>query len=325
VIFLCTLARRLRPLTIVFALAACGASAKVTPDAATAGNAGSGGAGSGAAGASACGPRGTYGGGETSTTANVVAAVVDETGAPAGDVVTYVCGINLCSDPKKTDVGGKVSITSTLSFKGPAFRYGDGVTYAELAVPLTMTSTDLTAGGAVLGTGKLSDKPGEALTAGASATSGDVQIAVPAGAAIGIDTLVYGTADQQKLRTVSIPLTNLGPVLAAAALGSVPAGFALVYGVSPAETTFCPAVQVSVTLPHKTTTQANDLGWAPGTAVEFWVTTIDVGQTYAPYAGWAKMSDGTVSSDGATVTTSSGAVENDGFVYLDTFAIRKAP
>jgi hypothetical protein len=35
------------------------------------------------------------------------------------------------------------------------------------------------------------------------------------------------------------------------------------------------------------------------------------------------MSDGIVSSDGATVTTSSGA--KDGFVYLDTFAIRKAP
>ena len=62
----------------------------------------------------------------------------------------------------------------------------------------------------------------------------------------------------------------------------------------------------------------NDMGWAPGTAVEFWVMTIDSAQTYAPYAGWAKMSGGTVSTDGKSVSTT------EGFVLLQTFAIRKA-
>ena len=57
----------------------------------------------------------------------------------------------------------------------------------------------------------------------------------------------------------------------------------------------------------------------PGTQVEFWVTTTDVGQTYAPYAGWAKVSGGAVNDDGQTITST------EGFVYLDTFAVRKAP
>ena len=65
----------------------------------------------------------------------------------------------------------------------------------------------------------------------------------------------------------------------------------------------------------------NDLGWAPGTAVEFWIMTTDTGQEYAPYAGWAKMSDGAVSADGTRASTSSG----QGLRLLETFAIRRAP
>ncbi len=86
---------------------------------------------------------------------------------------------------------------------------------------------------------------------------------------------------------------------------------------APTETTLCPPVKVTVALPHATMTP-NDLGWAAGTAVEFWMTTADVGQTYAPYAGWAKMSDGAVSTDGMSVSTADG----QGFILLENFAIR---
>jgi hypothetical protein len=93
--------------------------------------------------------------------------------------------------------------------------------------------------------------------------------------------------------------------------------FALLYGVSPEETPICPAAEISVALLHSTMTP-NDPGWAPGTAVEFWITTTDTGQTCAPYSGWTRTSDGVVSPDGTHVTTT------QGFLFLESFAIRKA-
>jgi hypothetical protein len=212
-------------------------------------------------------------------------------------------------------VTGAVTISTSLSEKKPAFKVGDALNYSEIAIPLTQATTDFTQGGtAVITVGALSSKPGAALTPGASATSGDVTIDVPAGATVGIDSLVYPTASQQELRTVSIPLASDGPVLASSGV----TGFGLLYGLAPAETPVCPPVKVTVQLPHKVT-MPNDLGWAPGAAVEFWIMTIDTGQTYAPYAGWAKASDGVVSTDGKSVAT----VDGQGLTFLETFAIRK--
>lgn len=264
-----------------------------------------------------------YGGGETLVQqGTVVAKIVDERGAPVADQPVYLCGIDLCSAPGKTAANGAVTLQTNLMMKRPAFKYGDALNYAELAIPLTSNSSDFTSGNRLLATGKLSDKPGAPLTPGQSATSGDVTLSIPNGATVGIDLLTYATLDQQKLRTVNIPLTNLGPVFAGVMAGNAPANFALVYGVAPAETILCPAAKVTVALPRKTAMMYNDLGWAPGSAVEFWVMTTDTGQTFAPYAGWAKMSDGVVSNDGASVTTLDGV--NEGFIFLETFAIRKA-
>ena len=250
---------------------------------------------------------------------SVTAKIADETGAPmaAGQPV-FLCGTNLCSPAGNTGANGSVSISWTSTGQStldkPALKVGDAITYAEIAIPLTSPTMDLTAGGTkVIDTAKLADSPGVALTPGTSATSGDVTLAIPANDSVGIDMLVYQTPDQQLFHAVSIPLANEGPWLAA----SGKTDFMLLYGVTPAETLLCPAVQVTVALPHATMTP-NDFGWAPGAAVEFWMMTIDTGQTYAPYAGWAKQSGGTVSADGKSVTTT------DGFIFLQTFAIRLA-
>jgi hypothetical protein len=277
---------------------------------------GTGGGAGGAGGGMVCPPAMKYGGGETKVVGgSVTAKIVDETGAPVAGQPVYICGLNICSNPGTSGANGSVSIATTLMEQKPAFKFGDSVAYAELAIHLTMATTDFTMGGTqVLATGKLSDKPGATLTPGGDATSGDVTISLPAGASVGINTLVYDTPDKQKLRSVSIPLTNVGPVLDPVMVGDAGAGFALLYGVAPAETTICPAAKVKVALP-------GSLGWAPGTAVEFWIMTTDTAQTYAPYAGWAKMSDGVVSADGASVST----VDGQGFIFLENFAIRKAP
>ncbi len=270
----------------------------------------------GDAASSACGPPTTYGGGEMSVAnPSAIARIVDETGTAAASQPAFVCGLNLCSAVATTGVDGSVSIQTNLTEKKPAFKYGDAIAYANFAIPLAMANMDFTTGGALLATGKLSDKTGAPLTAGTAATSGDVTLTLPANDVVAIDTLLYATTDSQKLRTVNIPLTNTAPIFASAAHPD----FALLYGVAPAESTVCPPGAVTVALTH-TTMSPNDEGWAPGTAVEFWVTTTDTAQTFAPYGGWAKISDGTVSGDGMSVTTTAG----QGFNVLENFAIRKA-
>ncbi len=277
--------------------------------------------GTGAGGSATCPPPMTYGGGETTVTGtkSATAVIVDETGAPiAAGQPLYICGIDICSDPAMTTANGGATLTTMLSMKKPAFKFGDTISYAEFAIPLTTPTVDFTASGTgKIATAKLAGKPGATLTPGAPAVSGDVTLTIPAGATVGIDTIVYDTPDNQKFRAVNVPLTNMGPVLDPVMVGGASAAFKLLYAVAPSETTLCPAAKVTVALPHATMTP-NDLGWAPGTAVEFWIMTTDTGQTYAPYAGWAKMSDGVVSADGTSVST----VDGQGFILLENFAIR---
>ena len=297
--------------------ASSGPDASATPDSASSPDADAGAPPEAGSVDADCSPSMTYGGGEMSVagTKTVTAKIVDETGAPVSGQPVFICGLDICSAPSMTDMTGAVTISTTLSEKKPAFKVGDTLNYNEFAIPLTQASTDFTQGGtAVLTLGALSNKPGAALTPGTSATSGDVTIDVPAGTTVGIDQLAYPTASEQELRTVSIPLASDGPVLASSGV----TGFGLLYGLAPAETPVCPPVKVTVQLPH-VSMMPNDLGWAPGSAVEFWIMTIDTGQTYAPYAGWAKASDGVVSADGKSVSTASG----QGLIFLESFAIRK--
>jgi hypothetical protein len=264
----------------------------------------------------ACVPPTTYGFGEGSMNgAAVTAKIVDETGAAVGAQPISICGIDVCSDVAMTAADGTASIMTDLTERAPAFFFGDAMSYAKFGVPLVQASTDFTMGGHVIATGKLSDKPGAMLTPGTTAVSGDVTVTLPVDDTVSIDLVTYQTPDSQLLRVVDIPLANTAPLFAS----SVVTGFALLYGLSPAETTFCPPVQVSVALPHETM-MPNDLGWAPGTQIEFWVTTTDQGQVFAPFAGWAKISDGLVSSDG----TSAATLPSQGFNFLENFAIRKA-
>jgi len=231
---------------------------------------------------------------------SATAKVVDQTGAAVPNQPIYICGTDICSSPGMTDASGNASISTTLMEKKPAFKFGDRVLYSELGIPLTMMTTAV----GTVATAKL-PATGAPFTAGGNVTNGGVTLAVPANDNLGFDVLLYDTADKQAFKAVQVPLTNLTAVLPA----MTPA-FEIFYGVSPSETTMCPAVGVTV---------PNTPNWPAGTKVEFWVMTLDAGEEFAPYAGWAKASDGTVSGDGMTVSTDSGA----GFIYLDNFAVRK--
>jgi hypothetical protein len=244
-----------------------------------------------------------FGGTETPVAGgSVTATIIDEKGMPVADQPVFICGTDICSPPGKTDATGHVTISTSLMMKKPAFKFGDAVLYAELAIPLTTPMITFP----TVGTGKL-PATGAAFAAGGDAISGGVTVSVPKGATIAINELVFDTPTKQQLRAVEMPIAQEAAVLAPLALG-----FEVLYALGPAGTTFCPAAKVTV---------PNTAQWAAGQAVEFWVMTIDVGQEFAPYAGWAKASDGAVSADGKTVSTDDGA----GFIYLDNFGVRKKP
>lgn len=249
-----------------------------------------------------------YAGGETPAMPNsVTATIVDQTGAAVANQPVFICGTDICSAPGTTGADGKVTITTNLTMKKPAFKFGDAVTYSELSIPISMTDTNV----GTVGTPKL-PATGPALVAGMDATVGNIKLSIPAGAGIVVNELLYDTPEKQQLRVVEMPLTNLGPVLTPVQIDGAPANFEVLYGLSPAGTTVCPAAKITV---------PNTKAWPAGTQVEFFVTTVDTAQEFAPYAGWAKMSDGAVSADGTTVSTADGG----GFIYLDNFAIRKKP
>jgi len=242
-----------------------------------------------------------FGGSETAVPGgSVTAKIVDTGGAAVASQPIYICGIDLCSPPATTDASGNANLTTNLMMKIPAFKFGDAVNYAEFSVRLSMASTDL----GTLTTAKF-PATGATMTAGADASNGGVTLSVPAGASVDVDPLVYDTPDKQGFKAVAVPVDKVQPMV-----DQIGTGFEVLYAVSPAETRICPAAKLDI---------PNTAGWAASAAVEFWVTTLDAGQEYAPYAGWTKVTDGAVSADGTRVTTTTG-VES-----LNHFAVRLKP
>lgn len=242
-----------------------------------------------------------FGGGEVAVPGGSIdATIVDAAMAPVASQPIYICGIDVCSPPATTDASGKAVISTNLMMKLPAFKFGDALTYPEFAILLSGASTMF----GTIPTAKL-PATGQPLVAGADASSGGVTISIPAGASIEIDPFIYDTPDKMGFRAVPIPTAGAQIILA-----DVGTGFDLLYGMSPAETLVCPAAKISV---------PNTAGWAANASVEFWEMTIDAAQTYAPYGGWAKASDGVVTADGTRVETT------QGFAMLQNFAVRLKP
>ena len=253
-----------------------------------------------------------FGGGEVEVPMTSVETTIrDLADMPGAGVQTLLCGLDICLDPKVTNANGQVTITAPMPMMGeppftmvaPALKYGDGLLYGRFAIPLTEAVTVFP----TVVTPKLPPlAEGTTLAAGMTVTSGDVTLTIPEGTEVEIDYLVYDEVEKEGFRTATIPdpslLTAVDPTL----------GLEIAYAVAPVETLFCPAVMVTVPNTH---------GLTAGAEVEFFVHGVDVAQHWAPYAGWAKMSDGRVSADGMTISTS----PEGGMSVLSVFGIRLKP
>jgi hypothetical protein len=287
---------------------ATGSTGDTTMTTTTTSSSTTGGGTGGAGGGSACDPSGDSDCKPTSkesmaapiTVDSIEATVLDTDGAPVPDQLVFACGVDICPPPGTTGADGHVLLNiGSKMLKQPAFKYGDGLLYGKFAAPITDAKTVFQ----MAYTPKLPET-GSQLVAGKEATSNGVTLTLAADTLIEHDVLTYDTCEAQAFRAAQVPADK-------APAGLDPAlGLALVYAVGPVDTFFCPAAMVTV---------PNTPKWAAGTAVEFFVHGLSVGQEHATYGEWTKISDGAVSADGMTISTAT----NGGLPVLSAFGVRQ--
>jgi hypothetical protein len=225
--------------------------------------------------------------------------VVDGTGASIADYFVTLCGLDLCINGK-TDGKGHAKIELFDQMKKPAFKLGDGAVHVKMAVPCGPNQVIDFAQPIWL---PALPEQGATLTAGQTATSGDVSVTVAAGATIEFELEHYPTAKMQELRAATLPVDKSAALVDGE-------GLEILYGVGPTNTRICPPAAVSV---------PNSLGWGAGQEVDFYLHGVNVEQDFAPYAGWARIAGGKVSEDGATIATLPG----EGFPVLGVLGVKR--
>lgn len=284
--------------TLCFAiLLGCSSSSAVSSDAA--GGSGSGGH-AGAAGAPQCAGPGYHVEADALPLERVSALLVNPSGIPLANVNVQVCGINQCY-PGASDAGGKAVVPVDEPLVSPAFKYGDGYDFAELAVPLG-SKPDQSLGRVVVVPLPANDQGAAFATSGA-VSNGDLTLQLEPGTTVDFDELSYPDAVEQVFRSAAVPLADSELAFPTSF------GFELGYGVAPLLTKFCPAAGLSL---------KNTLDWAPGTEVEVFVQGLETDELWAAYGTWTKVADASVSSDGLSIDTTSG-----GIPVLSSIALRR--
>jgi len=235
----------------------------------------------------------------------VQGTVQDLQGTAAANILSDVCGTNMCLSGKTNGQGSFfVDDGQTNMLEDVRLLWGAGLTFIKMSAELpSMPDADF----GVINTVRLPDfAQGADLTEGDN-TQGDVTLTIAAGASIDIDGILYSDAAQRGFRTVSFKPSD----------GNFPSiddslGLVQLYGLAPINTDICPAATMTV---------PNDAGWPANAAVEFYFHGTKTFAHWAPYGGWAKVSDGTVSGDGATVSTNDG----EGIPELGLVGIKLKP
>lgn len=222
--------------------------------------------------------------------AQVSATLEDPSSAPIAGLAASVTSLNLDSISGTTGSNGSVVINANdMAFADPEFTFGDGLAYAKFAVPIANETTAL---GTVFDVALPGSGSGSAMVAGDGATSGGVTLLFDPSADITVDTLDYPTADSQAFRAAELPIADAAMLVAGA-----PNAIGEVFGVAPLGTIICPPAKVIV---------PNTAGYAANASVGFYSLGLDVTQRWEPFGAWQRLSGGTVSADGTTITTTGG-------------------
>lgn len=210
---------------------------------------------------------------------SVSASIVDEQGEPTSSGLVQVCGKDQCINANVPETG-KLAQSVMSSMVAPACKFGNGKAWGKLAIPLAAGDSDL----GTLTTVTLPPfSAGVALEAGKPASSGGVTLTLSDDAHVEIDTLTYEHESEFGFRAAPLP---------EAALEQLGQDFVLGFALSPVETRICPSPALSV---------ENSADLPAGTELELFIHGLDVLEAWAPYAGWQKVGEGSVSDDGQTL------------------------
>ncbi|MDQ2645173.1 MAG: hypothetical protein M3020_15255 [Myxococcota bacterium] len=231
----------------------------------------------------------------------VEARLVDLDGEPVESELVQVCGLDLCTNGK-SGLDGRVSMTLGQKFLEPAFKFGEGRVSARFA-QLLPDETELDLG--EVRTVRLPElSTAVPLVAGGSVAYEGFELMLAGETEIGIDGLSFRTAEERGLRAVAVAIDEAPDVVAEGP------GLEIVWAATPVETRFCPPAALSV---------PNSESWAPATAVEVYLHGVDITEEWAPYGGWAKISEAVVSDDGERIETT-----DPGLPVLGVLGLRRA-
>ena len=223
--------------------------------------------------------------------------IVDDQGEPTSSGLVQICGRDICVNARVGD-DGKLAQDVAQVLDDPACKFGDGLTWGKLAIPLSDGDTEL----GTLTTARLPDfADGVPFTPGQAISSGGVTLTLTADAHVEVDTLTYEDDSQRGFRAVALP---------EAALSQLNQDFVAGFALSPVDTRICPSPALSL---------ENTPDLAPGAALELYVLGVDVSEALAPYGDWKKVGEGHVSDDGATLEFP------DGLPLLSAIGIREKP
>jgi hypothetical protein len=272
-----------------FVLALLGCSS-TSPNDAAGGNSNTGGRSStgGSGGLATCEPGPGYAEPATPQRVDqVTATLLDQDGEPLGAELVQVCGTDLCFNGTST-AGGIAVVSPRQSITKPAFKFGEGKQSPRFAWLLPdELKVEL---GTIHSVRFPPPESGAELIAGTEASSGGLSLIPAAGGQIKFDKLTFEDPVEWRLRALPVPLdTAPGAV-------ELSLGLELIYAATPTDTRFCPPAQLIID---------NSESWLPNTEVEVFLHGVDVEQEWAPYGGWAKVSEARVSDDGEHIETTS--------------------
>jgi hypothetical protein len=232
---------------------------------------------------------------------SVQAQLVDGTGAAIAGQDLLVCGDNLCSLPGVTDSHGSTSIFLCEQMVVPALKFLGGSSYVSFAAAITekdtsfapITLVPLPATGPTFPAG------------GGKVTSGSVSLDVAANA-VTFDSTQADTPNLHVFLAAAVDLTKPPPGFPSSL------GLKIVWGLAPVNATLTPSA--TLTIP-------NTLSWAAGSKVDFYMNGVEpIAMPVVPYGAWGPVGTGTVSADGTTISTDTGA--GNGIPILGMVGVR---
>jgi hypothetical protein len=212
------------------------------------------------------------------------ARVVDQDGEGVPSVTAQICGLDLCLFGETDDLG-YIHRKEPTELKRSAFKYGDGLRYAQFARLLTDGATYELGEQATVAFPPLSKSSGFA--ADEVVTSGDFELDL-AGTQAKIDLLSFPDAEQHVFVASELDEARFPD--------AVPPdlGIEQVIALGPLKTSFCPPAAL---------TWPNTPNWPADAAVEVLLHIVDTANHWGAYGTFASVAAGHVSADGKRITT----------------------